>query len=160
MKKIIITVCLFASLYSTAFAVPATTSTSNSNYILNKPKATNTASNAVTIYNDTNVDAAYIVMGTIGGNVGGIKRGTQVIYNAGKGGPMSGDDHYAELLVGICSDINEWGNCNASGKTPNCIAGHYDFYLVKAVHITAVSPVPSCTITCLDDTATSCKQKD
>ena len=110
--------------------------------------------NTISIFNNTNNDIAYRVISTsLGDNLYGIKRGRNSSYNAKFG------DTNATFEIGQCKSINFAGLCveaDASSIT-NCVGNtRYDAYHIKKIKINSLS---SCTITCLDGSATSCIAK-
>lgn len=123
------------------------------NMVYNTTKA-NASGNKIVIYNDANTDIAYVMMGTMSGAVYGLRRGANGIYVAGSN-RFGGTDTYTEIDVGTCTQLNDNGTCDAPGKMPACIPGHYNAELIKEVRVTSLT---SCTVTCTDGTTTSCKQ--
>ena len=106
--------------------------------------------NAITIFNNTDTDIAYTVMGAYGGAVYGIKSGLADIYHSGVG------DEYAYFMVGTCQHMtNNGGRCDQAGPQQVCPNSHYNADLIKAIYINSLT---SCTVTCLDGSDTSCKQ--
>ncbi len=123
------------------------------NMIYNTTKSTG-AGNKIIVYNDADSDIAYVMMGTMSGAVYGLKRGANGVYVTGSN-RFGGTDAFTEIEVGVCSQLNENGTCDAPGKMPACIAGHYNADLIKEIRVTSLT---SCVVTCTDGTSTSCKQ--
>lgn len=142
MKKTILSLLLLSVLTQSAYAGSKTDFT--------KPQEAKGNYNPVVIYNRTGTDVAYVMNGSYGGAVYGIRKGASDVYHSGYG------DTYATFDVGICDqmDING-GPCHQSRNIMNCSGGHYNADYIKSITINALN---SCTITCLDGGSTSCKQ--
>lgn len=160
MKTKLLSLTLFilatASIIAESEPTPAPTPTPDipkANMVYNTTKAAG-SSNKIMIYNDTDSDIAYVMMGTMSGAVYGLKRGANGIYVTGSN-RFGGTDAYTEIDVGVCTQLNENGTCDAPGKLPACIAGHYNAELIKEVRVTSLT---SCAVTCTDGSTTSCKQ--
>lgn len=105
--------------------------------------------NRITIYNHTNQHIAYVMSGMYGGATYYISPQGADTYHSGYG------DEYAEVKVGLCNQ-SQGDSCTAPVNLNICSgSGHYNADHIKEVHINSLS---SCSIICLDGSATSCRQ--
>jgi|SRR5688572_25187785 len=139
MKKIIITLFVITSFFSLPVFAGVKAERSN----------VNAKWNAITLYNNTNTDIAYLISGSYGGAVYGIKRGGNDIYHSGMG------DEFASIKIGVCNGGVNRDQCPSFGPLAVCVDGHYNADYIKSIQINSLS---SCTVTCLDGSPTSCKQ--
>lgn len=116
---------------------------------LRKSNESKASGNPIMIYNHTNTDIAYVMLGACGGFIYAIERGGMDLYHASTG------DNYATFEVGICK--NKIGSfCYLYESLQNCVNNvHYNADHIKTIDVNSLT---SCTVTCMDGSSTSCQQ--